>query len=177
MVYIKDVHHQQLSFPALGNGKVLKATAKVLPSALSPCHTEGLWWWTCLTFTTFFCFIAMLQVPEAWLLEKYSIGEKILLEKDVMGERFYWGKVLLEKDVIGERFYWGKVLLEKDIIGETFYWRKVLFEAYLWLLEVVLEHWLDFGARLFCFLGFTCCIGDHVGPIKICCLVGFSMHW
>jgi hypothetical protein len=52
VLYIKDVHHQQLSFPALGNGKVLKATAKVLPNALAPCHTEGLWWWTCLMFTT-----------------------------------------------------------------------------------------------------------------------------
>ena len=52
VVYIKDVHHQQLSFPALGNEKVLKATTKVLPNALAPCHTEGLWWWTCLMFTT-----------------------------------------------------------------------------------------------------------------------------
>ena len=95
----------------------------------------------------------------------------MLWEKGSTEERFYWRKMLLEKDSIGERFYWRKMLLEKHSIGERFY------SKLIWLLEVVLEHWLDFGARLFCFLGFTCCIGDHVGPIKICCLVGFSMHW
>lgn len=156
MVYIKDVHHQQLSFPALGNGKVLKATAKVLPSALSPCHTEGLWWWTCLTFTTFFCFIAMLQVPEAWLLEKYSIGEKILLEKDVMGERFYWGKVLLEKDVI----------------GETFYWRKVLFEAYL-APRSCIGTLVGFWSKVVLFLGVYLLYWRPCGPNQDLLLGGF----
>ena len=82
------------------------------------------------------------------LVEKRFYWRKMLLEKDSIGEQ-----ILLEKDVIGGRFYWGKVLLEKDVIGERFYWGKVLFEAYL-APRSVLEHWLDFGARLFCFLGF-----------------------
>ena len=114
----------------------------------------------------------MLQVPEAWLLEKYSIGEKILLEKDVMGERFYWGKVLLEKDVIGERFYWGKVLLEKDVIGEAFYWRKVLFEAYL-APRSCIGTLVGFWSKVVLFLGVYLLYWRPCGPNQDLLLGGF----
>ena len=115
----------------------------------------------------------MLQVPEAWLLEKYFYWrEDSPLEKDVMGERFYWGKVLLEKDVIGERSYWGKVLLEKDVIGEAFYWRKVLFEAYL-APRSCIGTLVGFWSKVVLFLGVYLLYWRPCGPNQDLLLGGF----
>ena len=98
--------------------------------------------------------------------------EDSLLEKDVMGERFYWGKVLLEKDVIGERFYWGKVLLEKDVIGEAFYWRKVLFEAYL-APRSCIGTLVGFWSKVVLFLGVYLLYWRPCGPNQDLLLGGF----
>ena len=98
--------------------------------------------------------------------------EDSLLEKDVMGERFYWGKVLLEKDVIGERSYWGKVLLEKDVIGEAFYWRKVLFEAYL-APRSCIGTLVGFWSKVVLFLGVYLLYWRPCGPNQDLLLGGF----
>lgn len=38
------------------------------------------------------------KLYKAWLLEKYSGGQ-----------RFYWRKILLEKDFVGEKIYWRRL--------------------------------------------------------------------
>ena len=111
----------------------------------------------------------MFNVHHVFLFHSHVASPRSL----AIGEIFYWREdSLLEKDVMGERFYWGKVLLEKDVIGERSYWGKVLFEAYL-APRSCIGTLVGFWSKVVLFLGVYLLYWRPCGPNQDLLLGGF----